>query len=94
MYVQGGSTKGKRRKKSLPAQDSDSDLEIPGFSSEDDADSDAGGSGSDDEEMAGSPMKKKELPVTVEGLQEEAAVLTVELNEKVEKVKVLKTEQT
>ena len=93
VFVQGSSSNSKRRKKSLSAQDSDSDLEIPGFSSEDD-DSDVGGSDIDDEQMAGSPVKKKELPVTLEGLQEEAAVLTVDLNEKVEKVKVLKTEQT
>ena len=93
VFVQGSSSNSKRRKKSVSAQDSDSDLEIPGFSSEDDVDSDVGGSDSDDGEMADSPVKKKELPVTVEGLQEEAAVLTVDLNEKVEKVKTLRTEQ-
>lgn len=60
----------KRLKKSSAAQDSDSDLNIAGFFTDEDADSEAG-SDEDDEDMEGGPVKKKALPGTVEGLEQE-----------------------
>ena len=92
LLLQGSNSHSKRRKKSTSAQDSDSDLEIAGFFTDEEADSDSG-SDEEDEDMDECAIRRT-LPGTVEGLEQEAATLTVDLNEKVEKVRELKGQQT
>lgn len=86
----GSSSQSKRRRKSDAAEeDSDSDFDIPGFGSEDDAGSDEDQEGSKDEDA-----EMALVPGAAETLTQEAALLSVELKEKLEEVKGLRAQQT